>query len=440
MTFQVDSLRQAILLIKHLLNEHDQKTHNWRDSQAKTIESMSAWKKKLNVSEGAQRTPTIIYHGTYERFVKDIKRYGLTSSKSKKRRNWDTLFFFGKDRAKKIFLTPNLSDAIFYAKRALNTRTIKTPKRSKKAVVVLRIEIPKAIKLEKDKKSSGDFMIDKVRPEWIKSVGYFDQVTGKLREEKSSVYFYISIVLELIDIEQKHLLGHHDQKDHGRKTTSYVPENITVDRHDTEADWQSVGLRRITDDEVKEAFIIDDIDNAHVTITSDDDMIAVLAISGVEQGEPPVRIMREIYKGVYGPEIAHTGFRLPLNLQKKGIGSDLLERAEKIYKKVGIKRIVLEANSTVGSYAWARLGFDFLGKDTRLRMVGEFYKELSNRGIKDRPDIQHSWDLALWRGGGYSGKEFLLKKQVAYDAVKMLDDSDEGYKVGQLYYKLRKNR
>lgn len=74
------------------------------------------------------------------------------------------------------------------------------------------------------------------------------------------------------------------------------------------------------------------------------------------RGEQVGKIGRKV---IDGEEIYNDIFTLDPRLQGNGMGSDLTKRLEKRYRKEGVKRISLHANIDVGSFAWARKGFDF---------------------------------------------------------------------------------
>jgi len=63
------------------------------------------------------------------------------------------------------------------------------------------------------------------------------------------------------------------------------------------------------------------------------------------------------------PFVEHSYFRLSEKLQGKGISKELFVSLYREYVEAGIKKIHLEANLSVGGYAWGRYGFGMEGED-----------------------------------------------------------------------------
>lgn len=76
------------------------------------------------------------------------------------------------------------------------------------------------------------------------------------------------------------------------------------------------------------------------------DINRILTRSKNEQGE--------IEKSVY-----HERFALPNSIQEGGIAGKVLKESLQEYDKMGVQRIDLHANISVGGYAWASYGFEF---------------------------------------------------------------------------------
>lgn len=57
----------------------------------------------------------------------------------------------------------------------------------------------------------------------------------------------------------------------------------------------------------------------------------------------------------------HEAFLLNDAAQGKGTAKQILAETLRIYQQLGVRDIILDANIDVGSYAWARYGFDFTG-------------------------------------------------------------------------------
>lgn len=247
----------------------------------------------------------------------------------------------------------------------------------------------------------------------------------------------------------KHLPGQHEQQTHAGKDKAVASGDIEIVRADNdEAVWVRMRLKRPSDEELKAAFAIKGIPlRVFITPTDDDGVVikGFSAIPGHEKYSPIFK--REIYMGVDGPGIHHSEFTLPLDKQQKGLGADFLERSEKLYKKIGIRQIRLTANSQVGRYAWARMGFDFANENGRRTVVDKFYQYLAANGVPYDllPIVTSTWEIAAYSGnapggtpGFLSGKKFLLGHLPdAYEAIKTLDNGDVGYQIGQAYYAAR---
>lgn len=89
-----------------------------------------------------------------------------------------------------------------------------------------------------------------------------------------------------------------------------------------------------------------------------------------------------------------------------GFGHEFNKQSEEFYKAQGVKRIMLQANITVGAYAWAKQGYDWADRETRDDAVQHFVVwAKSKHGVSIPPKaIQklndgHSWDLAGYDSG-----------------------------------------
>lgn len=76
----------------------------------------------------------------------------------------------------------------------------------------------------------------------------------------------------------------------------------------------------------------------------------VVSISG------PTFTMRRVIS-LKKKTIAHAYFEVGQKLQGKGLSSIVLETTDKVSQRVGISKVVLDANLDVGGYAWLRKGF-----------------------------------------------------------------------------------
>ena len=143
--------------------------------------------------------------------------------------------------------------------------------------------------------------------------------------------------------------------------------------------------------------------------------------------------------------------------QGKGIGRLFYQNAEDAYVAAGLKSITLGANMDVGGYAWARMGFGWdrsyewittnIGAirgrfANKLQIAMDFDpvsynpdpKQLDEyRGIMGEFNTWDPWQIAAYDYQGTRvGKQALLGS--SWQARKYLNEDDEGFQVGQLYY------
>jgi hypothetical protein len=138
--------------------------------------------------------------------------------------------------------------------------------------------------------------------------------------------------------------------------------------------------------------------------------------------------------------VYHAEFEIDRLWQKGGFGSRFYQHSEDAYVKMGISTVRLLANKDVGGYAWARMGFDFM-EPIALKSFSKpalywWRKEVGESG-PEPPKIEHAWDLAAMTtpNGVRVGKNALLGE--SWQAIKVLKPSDEGYTVGQIYYRAK---
>jgi len=126
-----------------------------------------------------------------------------------------------------------------------------------------------------------------------------------------------------------------------------------------------------------------------------------------------------------------------------------------------VSEIQLQANASIGGYAWARQGYDFSshkstgGSESQLesykpRFSGLAEKELSSLFSVDEVDrlleevdgFEHAWQFAAWNPtnkphGQHLGKELMLGS--SWYAEKILDKKSKGYKIGKGYFAAKRN-
>ena len=64
-------------------------------------------------------------------------------------------------------------------------------------------------------------------------------------------------------------------------------------------------------------------------------------------------------------EVSHGNLTLDRNQQGHGFGTEFYQRSEELYKELGMNRVTLRADSTIGGYAWALIGFDYRENTSR---------------------------------------------------------------------------
>ena len=138
----------------------------------------------------------------------------------------------------------------------------------------------------------------------------------------------------------------------------------------------------------------------------------------------------------------------------KGIASDINEHVEEEYEKFGVHEITLNANATVGGYAWASQGYDFRNdkEKTRIQMLFKTFVTKMHENGKISEDLEplletldsfnHSWEFASWNPlneshGEHLGKKILLGR--SWDAQKILDKKSPGYQIGKAYFAAKRN-
>ena len=142
-----------------------------------------------------------------------------------------------------------------------------------------------------------------------------------------------------------------------------------------------------------------------------------------------------------------------------GFGPEFIENSENWYRQWGIKEVRLSANISVGSYAWAKLGFDFADEATRQRVLDAFATWTKKRGSPLNTTkihaLKHAWDVAACDDGhSYHvqrsnlngepeidgdypiGKAFLLEVHPVWSGVQQLDQKSTSQRLFRRYLRL----
>jgi|SRR3990167_4521384 len=130
-----------------------------------------------------------------------------------------------------------------------------------------------------------------------------------------------------------------------------------------------------------------------------------------------------------------------------GFGAKFYKNSEELAMEYGIEAIELNANSEVGGYAWARMGYDFTDRIDRNLIKQSLSLEYANRyapagsdklkvamDFHDKLGNITAYEIASMIGpDGYRiGKYILLGR--SWKGIKYLNPDNLGYQAGQEYY------
>lgn len=177
-----------------------------------------------------------------------------------------------------------------------------------------------------------------------------------------------------------------------------------------------------------------------------------------EDGNNVAHFTREIRdRGI----VVHSHLEVDPDFQGSGFAAKFNQNAEEAYKRWGFKAINVHADIDVGKYAWAQQGYDFSDDDARdghfnllrddfaddfvpVAAREEFRQWLDQK--RANHELDHAWQFAAlddgeewyWAsntkdGNGHLGKAFMLWGP-EWSGYKVLDEEDEGYQLGQIYY------
>ena len=183
--------------------------------------------------------------------------------------------------------------------------------------------------------------------------------------------------------------------------------------------------------------------------------------------EPDGVITRKFWKDRNGYlHVEHELFQLAKHSQQMGVSADVMEHAEKIYEKLGVKSISLTANLSVGGYSWARQGYDFVEETNDISAIRKHfilylttYTDPKNKkefpkgvalaegidldsAIEQVKGFKHSWEFANFNPNGreqgkHLGKDLMLGTK--WKGKKSLDKQSFGYKLGKAYFAAKRN-
>lgn len=139
-------------------------------------------------------------------------------------------------------------------------------------------------------------------------------------------------------------------------------------------------------------------------------------------------------------EAHHDYFSLNTGVRDTGFGSRFYYASERMYPSMGIEKVTIQANISVGGYAWARMGYDFASEADKTRVIDALERKYWKNYAKESPVMpEKPWEIAAYKGpdGARIGKEVLLTdgEDNGWYAIKRLKASDPGYRAGLEYYK-----
>jgi hypothetical protein len=131
--------------------------------------------------------------------------------------------------------------------------------------------------------------------------------------------------------------------------------------------------------------------------------------------------------------------------QGKGFGAAFYKNQEDYMTAAGCKRMDLVANSDIGGYAWARMGYEFLSPKFREKIQAkaelQWYEWFEssrdpNKVFTPVPQLNHPWEYAAmtspWDTDMRFGQALLLG--TSWEGLKRLQTENDGIIAGELYY------
>lgn len=211
----------------------------------------------------------------------------------------------------------------------------------------------------------------------------------------------------------------------------------------------------LTENEVGDALAFDlprgfksEVDEIERKTKNGKDGISVTGYILDARGNEVAEFERRVERDANGNLFVHN---IDLNVnaehQKSGIALEFYRESEKRWMQLDVHHLETFANSEVGRYAWARMGFDYETDGIRanaVSMFAKFIKQKTSGKVEiDTKRAWRSWEIATFdvpeyrdaRGWGL-GKQFMLDDTAsdAWNGVKRLDPQDDGYKIWEMYY------
>lgn len=171
----------------------------------------------------------------------------------------------------------------------------------------------------------------------------------------------LSAMLDYLEsiVLYKHMPGRHNQLRHAPNWRSRAAAKFNIDyMHITRSGVH--GHYNMTEQDIIDMFYVDGVADVRVTISETiPDELTVSAGLYDADGKRIAECTREFVRDEYG-ELSHvTNSLLQVSNTNAGIGSQLYYYQLRAYRRMGYPEVRLNADISVGRYAWARKGFDY---------------------------------------------------------------------------------
>ena len=216
----------------------------------------------------------------------------------------------------------------------------------------------------------------------------------------------------------KHFAGKHDQQTHGRSLLGESANTVAVGnetfeigygprcepRKDSDKQRIARGVRALVSrygaNGTREVLSLFNQDIGDLSVRIED-----ISQRNASVGGAP-KIQFRIYDKENGVSVGngtriffnrlveHDRLELSRNgAQRTGFGTEFYRRSEKLYRELGIEKVTLRANLSIGGYAWAALGFDFADDDGAKKVRDRAEIVCENLGCKLAVP-KHTYEIA----------------------------------------------
>jgi hypothetical protein len=100
---------------------------------------------------------------------------------------------------------------------------------------------------------------------------------------------------------------------------------------------------------------------------------------------------------LYGDDdvVHYSLFTLGKNLMNKGGAKETVSDLDKMFKRIGVGESHVYANISIGTYAWARMGFDFTDEDSRKAAVRRLDNYVMEKAAQGNPLLGYEWETKI---------------------------------------------